>query len=254
MSDRTRSVIVTGGAGGLGAATVRHLVDTGRRVVVFDRSTRRANALVDELGTETTAVAGDACEPADVEAVIAAARALGRLSGLVNVAGGGVGGGPVVREDGAPHDQASFVETMRINAFGTFNTTRLVAAAMATNPPTDDGWRGTIVNTSSIAGYEGQYGQVAYAAAKAAILGMTLPLARDLAPLGIRVCSIAPGPMGTPALLDALPRLDIDPGEGIPFPARLGRPEEFALLVAAVLDNPYLNGENIRLDGAHRLP
>jgi NAD(P)-dependent dehydrogenase (short-subunit alcohol dehydrogenase family) len=142
---------------------------------------------------------------------------------------------------------------MAANAFGTFNVVRLAAAAMGDNPPDDQGQRGVLVNTASVAGLEGQSGQVAYAAAKAAILGMTLPLARDLGSLGIRVCAIAPGPMATPAMTGLLDRLEVDPTEGIAFPRRLGRPEEFALLVESIARNPYLNGENIRLDGALRL-
>ncbi len=170
---------------------------------------------------------------------------------LVNVAGGGVGGGRTVGRKG-PHDKDSFVTTMEMNAVGTFNATRLVAAAMGDTDPDDDGQRGVVVNTASIAGLEGKAGQVAYGAAKAAILGMTLPMARDLAPLGIRVCAIAPGTMGTPLMLGALEHLKEDPSDGIVFPKRMGHPEEFALLVDSIVRNPYLNGENIRLDGALR--
>ena len=142
-----------------------------------------------------------------------------------------------------------------MNAVGTFNVTRLAAAAMATNEPDEHGQRGVIVNTASIAGIEGQTGQLAYAAAKAAILGMTLPMARDLAPLGIRVCAIAPGTMGTPLMLERAARqMQEHLVESIVFPKRMGRPEEFALLVESIARNPYLNGENIRLDGALRFP
>jgi NAD(P)-dependent dehydrogenase (short-subunit alcohol dehydrogenase family) len=146
----------------------------------------------------------------------------------------------------------SFVQTMAMNAFGTFNVTRLVGAAMAGNEPDEEGQRGVVVNTASIAGMEGKAGQVSYSAAKAAILGMTLPMARDLGPLGIRVCAIAPGTMGTPLMLGALEHLKEDPSAGIVFPTRLGKPDEFALLVESIIRNPYLNGENIRLDGALR--
>jgi NAD(P)-dependent dehydrogenase (short-subunit alcohol dehydrogenase family) len=147
-----------------------------------------------------------------------------------------------------------FVRTMTGNAFGTFNVTRLAAAAMAANPPDADGQRGVVVNTASVAGLEGQAGQVAYASAKAAILGMTLPLARDLASVGIRVCAIAPGPMATPVMLRAPQPLQDRLAAGIPFPPRLGQPEEFARLVESIVRNPYLNGVHIRLDGALRLP
>jgi NAD(P)-dependent dehydrogenase (short-subunit alcohol dehydrogenase family) len=172
----------------------------------------------------------------------------------VNVAGGGVGGGRLVSRDGSPHDRDAFTMTMDMNAVGTFNVSRHVAAAMGGNEPDDDGQRGVIVNTASIAGIEGRAGQVAYSAAKAAILGMTLPMARDLAPMGIRVCAIAPGTMGTPLMLSALPHMKTDPSEGIVFPKRMGHPEEFAQLVESIVANSYLNGENIRLDGALRFP
>jgi NAD(P)-dependent dehydrogenase (short-subunit alcohol dehydrogenase family) len=247
-----RSAIVTGGAGGLGAATVRRLVESGLRVAVFDRDVDRAGELAKELGDATVATGGDVTDDDDVLAAIEAARSLGPLSVLVNVAGGGVGGGRTVSRSGAPHDKESFVQTMDMNALGTFNTTRLVAAAMGANEPDADGQRGVVVNTASIAGMEGKSGQLAYSAAKAAILGMTLPLARDLAPMGIRVCAIAPGTMGTPLMLAALEHMKADPSEGIVFPKRMGRPEEFALLVDSIVRNPYLNGENIRLDGALR--
>jgi NAD(P)-dependent dehydrogenase (short-subunit alcohol dehydrogenase family) len=242
-----RSALVTGGAGGLGGATVRRLVAVGTGVAIFDRDADRAAALAKELG-------GDVNADDDVAAAIDAARSLGTLSVVVNVAGGGVGGGRTVGRDGTPHDKAAFVGTMEMNAFGTFNVTRLAAAAMAGNAPDADGQRGVVVNTASIAGMEGQTGQLAYAAAKAAILGMTLPLARDLAPLGIRVCAIAPGTMGTPAMLGTRRELQEHLVGSIVFPKRMGRPEEFALLVESIARNAYLNGENIRLDGALRFP
>jgi NAD(P)-dependent dehydrogenase (short-subunit alcohol dehydrogenase family) len=243
---------VTGGAGGLGAATVRRLVALGLSVAILDRDAARGAELAAQLGDRVVLAAGDVTDDADVANAIASAGALGPLSVLVNVAGGGVGGGPTLRGS-TPHDKAAFARTMDLNALGTFNVTRLVAAAMAEREPDRAGQRGVVVNTASVAGMEGQRGQVAYAASKAAILGMTLPMARDLAPLGIRVCAIAPGPMGTEAMVKLQDRLDEDPASGIVFPPRLGRPEEFALLVESILRNPYLNGENIRLDGALRL-
>jgi NAD(P)-dependent dehydrogenase (short-subunit alcohol dehydrogenase family) len=247
-----RSAIVTGGGGGLGSATARRLAEIGFGVVVFDRDEARATVLAGELGPSAAAVGGDVNDDTDVGAAIAAATDLGALGVLVNVAGGLVGGGPLVR-DGIPHDRVAFERTMTSNATGTFNATRLVAAAMAASAPDDEGGRGVVVNTASIAGIEGQRGQLAYAAAKGAILGMTLPLARDLAPLGIRVCAIAPGPMGTEVMLRLRDRLDEDPATGIVFPPRMGHPGEFALLVEAIVRNDYLNGENVRLDGALRL-
>ena len=249
-----RSAIVTGGAGGLGGATVRHLVAIGMGVVVFDRDADRAAELAKELGDGALAADGDVNDDTDVSAAIEAARSLGPLSLVVNVAGGGLGGGRTVGRGGAIHDKASFVATMEMNAFGTFNVSRLAAAAMADNEPDAEGQRGVIVNTGSIAGLEGQTGQIAYAAAKAAILGMTLPMARDLAPIGVRVCAIAPGTMGTPLMLSVSEETRDKLVENIVFPKRMGRPEEFALLVESIARNPYLNGETIRLDGALRFP
>ena len=248
-----RSAVVTGGAGGLGEAAVRGLVALGLTVVVFDRRPDPAAALVEELGPGVVVVAGDVNDDADVGTAIAAAQASGPLSVLVSTAGGGVGGGRTVGERREPHPLDSFARTMSLNAVGTFNVARLVAAAMATNRPDDDGQRGVLVHTASIAAMEGQAGQVAYAAAKAAIVGMTLPMARDLAPLGIRVCTIAPGPMATPVMTRVLELVESDPIQGVVFPDRMGRPEEFALLVEAIVRNPYLNGEVIRLDGGLRL-
>ncbi len=249
-----RAAIVTGGAGGLGAATVRHLVAQGVRVAVFDRDLERGDALAGELGASAVAVGGDVTDDDDVAAAITAAQELGPLSLVVNVAGGGVPAGRTVGRDGTPHDKAAFTATMDMNAVGTFNVTRLAAAAMAANDPDEDGERGVVVNTASIAGIEGQTGQLAYGAAKAAILGMTLPMARDLAPLGIRVCAIAPGTMGTPLMLSVPEQMRDHLVSSIVFPKRMGRPEEFALLVESIARNPYLNGENIRLDGALRFP
>ncbi len=200
------------------------------------------------------AVAGDTTVDADVEAAVAAAQELGPLVLVVNVAGGATHAGRTVNRDGSPHPLEGFVSTMAMNAVGTFNVTRLACSAMAGNEANEDGERGVVVNTASVAGIEGQTGQVAYGAAKAAILGMTLPMARDLAPLGIRVCAIAPGTMGTPLLLGAPESITAPLVESIIFPKRMGKPDEFALLVESIATNPYLNGENIRLDGALRFP
>ena len=249
-----KSAIVTGGAGGLGAATVRHLHELGVSVVVFDQATDRAEALAEELGSGVAGIGGDINDDSAVTEAIAAAQSMGTLAFLVNVAGGAAGAGRLVGRGGVPHDKQSFIDTMAMNAFGTFNVTRLVAAAMSVNEPNEDGQRGVVVNTASIAGMEGQTGQLAYASAKAAILGMTLPMARDMAPLGIRVCAIAPGTMGTPLMEMAPEAMKQDLAANIVNPKRLGRPEEFALLVESILRNGYLNGENIRLDGALRFP
>jgi NAD(P)-dependent dehydrogenase (short-subunit alcohol dehydrogenase family) len=247
-----RSAIVTGGAGGLGAATVRRLSALGLRVVVFDRALEAGTALAADIGTGT-AVGGDINRDADVLAAIDAASGLAPLAVLVNVAGGGAGGRTLSR-DNAPVGIEGFQSTIDLNAVGTFNVTRLAASRMAGNDPDEFGQRGVVVNTASIAGYEGQTGQVAYAAAKAAILGMSLPLARDLAPVGIRVCAIAPGTMGTPLMRSAPEELQRKLEENIVFPKRMGEPDEFAMLVESIVVNPYLNGENIRLDGALRFP
>jgi NAD(P)-dependent dehydrogenase (short-subunit alcohol dehydrogenase family) len=246
------SAVVTGGAGGLGSATVRRLSALGMQVVVFDRALESGQALVAELGAGA-AVGGDVNDDADVGAALDAAVALAPLGVLVNVAGGGMGGRTLSR-DNTPMSMEAFRGTMELNALGTFNVTRLAVARMAGNEPDATGQRGVVVNTASIAGYEGQTGQVAYAAAKAAILGMSLPLARDLAPLGIRVCAIAPGTMGTPLMQRAPEEMKAKLVENIVFPRRMGEPEEFALLVESIVANPYLNGENIRLDGALRFP
>ena len=242
-----RSAVVTGGAGGLGAPTVERLLDDGYAVVVMDRR-------ADPDGPDgVTTVVGDVNDDDVIGLAIEAAESVGTLSVLVNVAGGSAAGAATVDAQGVPHDLGTFERTLWSNVVGTFNAARLVAAAIASTTPDHDGQRGVIVNTASIAGYEGQRGQVAYAAAKAAILGMTLPMARDLAPVGIRVCAVAPGPMGTPAMLRLRERLLEDPAAGVVHPARMGYPSEFAALVGDIVANPYLNGENIRLDGALRL-
>lgn len=249
-----RSAIVTGGAGGLGGATVRRLSELGAGVAIFDRDHDRSVALADELDDHVVGVGGDVNDDDDVGAAIAAAQSVGTLSIVVNVAGGGTGVWRTVGRDGTPHEKKGFIDTMAMNAFGTFNVTRLAAAVMAQQEPDADGQRGVVVNTASVAGYEGQTGQLSYAAAKAAILGMTLPMARDMAPIGIRVCAIAPGTMGTPLMEMAPEAVKDGLVASIVFPKRMGRPEEFALLVESIVRNDYLNGENIRLDGALRFP
>ncbi len=247
-----RSAVVTGGLGGLGAPTVERLRRDGFDVVVMDRQDAGAATGATGFGSVATIV-GDVNDDDVVAEAIRAAERAGELSVLVNVAGGSAAGAATVDADGEPHDRGTFERTLWSNVVGTFNVARLVAAAIARSTPDDDGQRGVIVNTASIAGYEGQRGQVAYAAAKAAILGMTLPMARDLAPVGIRVCAVAPGPMGTPAMLRLRDRLLVDPAAEVVHPPRLGRPTEFADLVGDIVANPYLNGENVRLDGALRL-
>jgi NAD(P)-dependent dehydrogenase (short-subunit alcohol dehydrogenase family) len=249
-----RAAIVTGGAGGLGSATARRLVDAGMKVVVLDWVGDRALEVAAALGEDAIAVAGDASDDGAVTAAIDAATQLGALSLLANVGGGGVAGGRTVGRDGTPHVKDGFVKTLEMNVLATFNVCRLGAAVMAENEPDEDGERGVIVNTGSIAGIEGQTGQVAYATAKAAILGMTLPMARDLSAIGVRVCAIAPGTMSTSRMLGVRENVRAELERNIVFPHRMGKPEEFALLVEAIARNPYLNGENIRLDAALRFP
>ncbi|MBL7488276.1 SDR family NAD(P)-dependent oxidoreductase [Frankia sp. AgB1.9] len=251
-----RVAIVTGGGGGLGAATVRHLIGVGMKVVVVDKFGDAAEAVAKEFDESVAvAVAGDTTVDEDVEAAIAAGKALGTVSLLVNVAGGATGGGRTVGKGNTPHDKDVFVTTLAMNVTGTFNFSRLVAAgAFADNEPDEFGQRGVIINVGSLAGLEGQTGQIAYGSAKAAVLGMTLPMARDLSVIGVRVCGIAPGTMGTPKMESIRPEMLAALTKDIVFPKRLGRPEEFALLVESIARNPYLNGENIRLDGALRFP
>ncbi len=253
-----RSAIVTGGAGGLGAATVRRLVEGGCGVAIFDRDAVGASKLAADVGGgaigRAVGVGGDICDDSDVAAAIEAAQSLGTFSIVVNVAGGATGAWRTVGRDGTPHDKQGFIDTMSMNAIGTFNVTRLGAAAIAANEPNEDGQRGVVVNTASIAGIEGQTGQLAYAATKAAILGMTLPLARDLAAIGVRVCAIAPGTMGTPLMMGAPEAMKDALVANIVNPKRMGRPDEFAQLVESIVRNDYLNGENIRLDSALRFP
>ncbi len=241
--------LVTGGASGLGAATARRLAQGGAKVVIVDRDEARGGELAKQLGA--TFAKADVTEPAQVEAAIAAALALGPLRIAVSCAGVGWAA-RTLDKTGKPHDLDLFRTVIGINLVGTFNVLRLAAAAIAKSDPVD-GERGVIVNTASIAAFDGQIGQIAYAASKAGVAGMTLPAARDLAPAGIRVVTIAPGIFDTP-MLGALPedkRAAL--GAGVVFPQRLGSPAEYGELVAAIVGNGYLNGETIRLDGALRM-
>ena len=245
--------LVTGGASGLGEATVRWLHGKGSHVVVFDRDKDRADALAAELGGPVVAVAGDVLSEDDTNAAIAAAEEMGPLRIVVACAGGARGGGRTVDRNGKPHDLALFADTVSLNLVGTFNTLRLCAAAMAAHdPPAEDDERGVVITTASIAGYEGQIGQIAYGSAKAGIIGMTIIAARDLAAIGVRVNSIAPGTMLTRAWEKAPEQLRTSLESKVPFPQRFGHPEEFASLCEHLITNRYINGQVIRIDGAIR--
>ena len=239
------AAIVTGGASGLGLATARMLTAAGAHVAALDL--RPGN----EPGV--LAIACDVSDGVSAEAAIAqAAAAHGPARVLINCAGVVAGARIVGRDGPAPLD--GFARVVGVNLIGTFNLMRLMAADAAALPPLDGGERGVIVNTASIAAYDGQIGQAAYAASKAGVVGLTLPAARELAQFGIRVCTIAPGLFETP-MMATLPQAVQDSlGAGVPFPSRLGRPDEFARLVLAIIANPMLNGETIRLDGAFRMP
>jgi NAD(P)-dependent dehydrogenase (short-subunit alcohol dehydrogenase family) len=246
-----RSAVVAGGAGGLGGATVRRLFALGVGVVVLDPDADRSAALVAELGPGVTAVTGDSNDDEAVDAAIAAARALGVFSIAVSATGVVIRSPRLVSSDGSVMPKEVLRANLDLHVCGPFNLARLAAAAFAANEPGEDGQRGVIVQTASISAFDGQATMVPYAAAKGAIVGMLLPMARDLAPIGVRVCAIAPGAIATPRL--SSPKVKELLVEDVLFPKRLGRPEEYALLAETIIRNPYLNGEVIRLDGGARL-
>ncbi len=243
--------LVTGGASGLGAATVRRFVADGAKVVIVDRDEAAGQLLAKELGA--VFAQADITDAAQVDFAIAQAATLGPLRVVVGCAGVGWAA-RTLDKTGAPHDLDLFKTVVSINLIGTFNVLRLGAAAIAKSDPLDHGERGVIVNTASVAAYEGQIGQIAYAASKAGVVGMTLPAARDLAPVGIRVVTIAPGIMDTPMLGTLPPDKREALARDVVFPKRLGAPADYAELVATIVGAGYLNGETIRLDGALRMP
>jgi NAD(P)-dependent dehydrogenase (short-subunit alcohol dehydrogenase family) len=246
-------VLVTGGASGLGAATLRTLVASGAKGVIVDRDEAHGNALARELEGRAVFAKADVTDPAQVEAAVARASELGPLRVAVSCAGIGWAS-RTLDKTGKPHDLEVFKTIIGINLIGTFNVLRLAAVAMAKTEPTEGGERGVIVNTASVAAFDGQIGQIAYASSKAGVVGMTLPAARDLAPVGIRVCTIAPGIFDTP-MLGMLPEdKRVELAADVVFPKRLGNPAEYGALVAAIVVNGYLNGETIRLDGSLRMP
>lgn len=246
-----RSAVVAGGAGGLGSATVRRLASAGVGVVVLDPALDRAGALAAELGPHVAAVGGDSNDDDAVAAALAAAQRLGVFSIAVSTTGVVIPSGRLIARDGTVLGKDVLLANLRLHVVGPFNLARLAAAAFAGNDPDPDGQRGVIVQTASISAFDGQASMVPYAAAKGAVVAMTLPMARDLAPIGVRVCAIAPGAVLTPRV--ASPVVQDMLRRDVVFPGRLGHPDEYALLAEAIIRNPYLNGEVIRLDGATRL-
>ncbi|MFN8542957.1 MAG: 3-hydroxyacyl-CoA dehydrogenase [Candidatus Binatia bacterium] len=245
--------LITGGASGLGEATARAIVAGGGRVAILDRPQSNGEQLAGELGERAIFAPADVTSEEEVAAAIATtAEKFGRLTAAVNCAGVGYAMRTVTKE--GPHPLSLFRKVIEVNLIGTFNVIRLAAAQMAKNAPGVDGERGVLVNTASVAAFDGQIGQVGYSASKGGVVGLTLPVARDLASLGIRCMTIAPGTFDTP-MLGLLP----DPARQalaaqIPFPSRLGKPSEFAALACHIIENVVLNGETIRLDGALRMP
>ena len=252
MRLQSQTVLVTGGASGLGGATAEMVVAAGGRVIVADVNEAAGRTAAARLGASARFVRTDVTSEADVQQAIATAiKEFGAFTGLVNAAGIGPAARVVGRDGPMPLDQ--FARVIQTNLIGTFNVTRLAAAAMMNNQPAPSGERGVIVNTASVAAYEGQIGQAAYAASKGGVVSLTLPIARELARFGIRVMTIAPGIFDTPMLAAMPESIRESLGQQVPFPSRLGRPAEYAALVCHIFENEMLNGEVIRLDGAIRM-
>ncbi len=252
MEIAKKTILVSGGASGLGAACVRLLTQSGANAVIADLNKEVGTALADELGTATAFVQTDVTNEASVKAAVqAAVDNFGGLDIVINCAGIGVA--ERVLGKSGPSSLETFSKVININLIGTFNVIRLAAAVMSENRPDQEGERGVIINTASVAAFDGQIGQAAYSASKGGIVGMTLPIAREFARVGIRVMTIAPGLFDTP-LLGALPEpARISLGQQVPFPSRLGRPAEYAALAKHIIENVMLNGEVIRLDGGIRM-
>ena len=249
---RDRTVLVTGGASGLGGATVDMIAAAGGRAVIVDVNAEAGRAKAAQHASNARFVQADVTSDADVKrAIHEATAAFGRIDGLVNAAGIPAAERVLGKEGVQP--LAHFTRVVTVNLIGTFNMIRLAAECMAENTPGDDGERGVVVNTASVAAFDGQIGQAAYSASKGGIVGMTLPIARDLAELGIRVCTIAPGLFDTPLLAGLPEPARMSLGKQVPFPPRLGRPAEYGALAAHIVENAMLNGETIRLDGAIRM-
>jgi 3-hydroxyacyl-CoA dehydrogenase / 3-hydroxy-2-methylbutyryl-CoA dehydrogenase len=245
--------LVAGGASGLGEATVRRLHAGGAHVVIADMNEERGQTVASELGERVTFVATDVTDEGAVQEAVRTATAQ-PVTFRIAVSCAGIGWAARVAGKRGPHPLEPFETVIRVNLIGTFNVLRLAAAALLETEPTESGERGVCVNTASIAAFDGQIGQIAYSASKGAIVGMTLPAARDLASVGVRVCAIAPGTFDTPLLAGLSAETREALGQAVPFPSRLGRPEEFGALVAHIVENEMLNGEVIRLDGALRMP
>ncbi len=244
--------VVTGGGSGLGAATARMLVEAGAKVVLADVNRDAGEALAAELGSAAAFALTDVTDADSGKAAIdLAVSRFGRLTGLVSCAGVAPAEKVVGRD--APHKLDSFARTVSINLIGTFNMLRLAADVMSKAEPDAGGERGVIINTASVAAFDGQIGQAGYASSKAGVVGLTLPVARELSRFGIRVMAVAPGIMETPMLMGMPQEVQDALGKMVPFPSRLGKPAEFAGLVRHIIENPYLNGEVIRLDGAIRM-
>jgi NAD(P)-dependent dehydrogenase (short-subunit alcohol dehydrogenase family) len=244
--------VVTGGASGLGNAVAQHVVASGGKVAMLDVQEGPGKAAAEKLGANASFLKCDVTSESGVNAAMSAAHdKMGGITLLVNCAGI-VGAGRMLGKNG-PMAGDFFTKVIHINLIGTFLADKAAAAIMQANTPNDEGERGVLIHTSSVAAFEGQIGQVAYSATKAAVMGMTLPIARELAMFGIRCCSIAPGIFHTPMMDSMPPDLQQSLGKQVPFPPRLGKPSEFAQLVAAIVENPMLNGETIRLDGAIRM-
>ncbi|MDA8197429.1 MAG: SDR family NAD(P)-dependent oxidoreductase [Actinomycetota bacterium] len=253
MDIRGFSAVISGGASGLGAATARRIVEAGGLVTILDRDGEKAKALAAELGGGTDYVVADVSDESEVQAAIDVALGHGPLRAVINCAGIGIAERTIGR-DGTPHSLSGFDRIIKVNLIGTFNLLRLGASAINKSEPLEFGERGVIINTASIAAYDGQIGQLAYSASKGAIVGMTLPAARDLSAAGIRVVTIAPGIMDTPLLGQLPDQIREMLASGVPFPHRLGVPEDFASMAMEIIRNGYINGEVIRLDGALRMP
>jgi NAD(P)-dependent dehydrogenase (short-subunit alcohol dehydrogenase family) len=252
MELQQKTILVTGGASGLGAACVRLLTQAGAHVVILDLNAETGEALAAELGHVTRFIKTNVADEADVQNAIREARdVFGAIHGVINCAGIVIAE-KVVGKQGV-HSLATFTKVLNVNLIGTFNVIRLAAAAMMENQPGASGERGVIINTASIAAFDGQIGQAAYSASKGGIVGMTLPIARELARYGIRVMTIAPGIFDTPLMASLPEPARTSLTQQVPFPPRLGRPEEYAALAKHIMENEMLNGEVIRLDGAVRM-